>query len=149
MPKVTHSKFLNYQQVFYNTVVNADMIIELGIESSTAPSGDFLKDFTGSNTRSITWYQFHSLYKADIVKFERTKYGITTDEEGLIYLSPLQIIPVFNDFRVDKFVTHIRKPSGKTIPTEFLINKITYLEPLYDSCIAIELSIIDTIRGVI
>lgn len=142
MPKVTYAKFFNYQGAFYHEVANADMQIEIGIESSSAPSGDFLKDFTGSNNRTITWTTFNALYQSDVRSFDRSKVGIPSDEEGIVYLSPLQLIPIYGTFEIDKLATHVRK-SGK----EFILHRVTYLEPLYGSCLAIELMMTDIIRG--
>ena len=146
--RVTQPLFLRYQEIFYNQVVNADMTIELGIEEVPTPSGDFLTDFTGSNARTITWHPFTALFSTNIEQLERGKFGLALHETGSIYMSPLQLVPVFGSFRVDLFATHIRRLGGDpSSPTDMIIDRVTYLEQLYGSCIAIQLDAKETIRG--
>lgn len=148
MALVGSSKFFNYQGIFYNKVQASEMIIELGIEVAAAPSGNFLRDFGGVNPRSVaTWHKFPALYEANFDDFNRDeKVGLTEQESGTIYLSPLQLIPVFNSFIIDRKATVIRKWNG-TAYHEFIISNVKYLEPLYDSCLAVEINLKEAIRG--
>ena len=134
--------FLKYQAIFYQYVDAGDLIIELGKNSSTAPGDDFLENFQGSNLRNPTdWYRFPTLYNTQIDADLRDKIGISSIQSGTIYLSPLQLIPVFGTFEIDKLITVIKK-SGHN----FSIDRIEYLEPLYDSCVAIEINLKDAIN---
>jgi ABC-type proline/glycine betaine transport system ATPase subunit len=143
MGLVTNSRFIKYQNIFFNHVQLSDMIIELGIEELVnAPSNDFLTNFTGSNQRSITWYSLPALYETNIENFSREKYGLTEIQSGAIYISPLQLIPLFGTHIIDRNKTLVRK-SGH----EFILDRVQYLEPLYGSCIAIELMLKDKLRG--
>lgn len=146
--RVTQPLFLRYQEIFYNQVVNADMTIELGIEEVPTPSGDFLTDFTGSNDRTITWHPFTALFDTNIEVMERGKFGLGANESGTIFLSPLQLVPVFGTFKINLFATHVRMLGGDpSSPTDRLITRVSYLEQLYGSCIAVQLDTKEAIRG--
>lgn len=142
--KVTEAKFLKYQAIFNQHVEESDMILEVGFNKIPNQSGDFLRDFTGSNAREETvWHSFHALYETNIATYIRDKVGMTAaHESGAIYLSPLQLIPIFGSFVIDKKTTIFRK-SGHL----FLPDSIQYLEPLYDTCIAVEIRLREYILG--
>lgn len=142
MPILSHSRFLRYQGIFYRNVVNADMVIELGVTTAVQPTGDFLTDFTGSSNRDITWFKFPALYSTSINTAIREITGISETEQGQIFLSPLQLIPVLGYYKLDKLKVRIKKSEHL-----FLVEKITYLEPLYNSCIALQLDLRDAIKG--
>lgn len=140
---ITLARFNKYQGIFHQHVEGSDMILEVGINAAVAPSGDFLTDFTGSNTRTPTvWYPFHALYDTNIDPYTRDRTGLSQTESGAIYLSPLQLIPVFGTFILDRKKTVFRK-SGHL----FLPESIKYLEPLYGSCIAVEINLKEAIQG--
>ena len=141
MALLTNARFLRYQDTFYRTVAQCDKTIEIGIES-VSPTGDFLEGFVGAGTRTITWHTFPALYQTDIDSYSRDRFGLSSTESGLIYLSPKQLIPVFGTYRIDRLATHVRKSDH-----EFILDKVNYLEPLYESCVAIELTLKDIVRG--
>lgn len=149
MPALTHSKFLNYQSVFYRNVIVSPMIVSLGIQTPVASTGDFLTDFTKSNSPSLgyptTWYDFPVLYNRDLSMHLRTTVGYTNDEDDIIYLSPIQVEDVFGSF--DYLKKNEKLIIAKLEGNETMAQLVTHMEPLFGSCIAIEIKLNDSLRG--
>ena len=121
----------------------SDKQIELGITSVTSNSTDFLTNFSGSNPRGETsWTYFNCLFENSAESFTFENSGVSATFDGIIYLSPEQLIPIYGTFRIDKLVTLVRLNN-----VVFQMESIRYLEELYDDCIAVELKLTDAIRG--
>lgn len=106
-----------------------------------APDSD-LSAFTGDREVTQKTYEFTALYNREIQIRERQKYGLTDEVNGIIFLSPLELIPKRGSFQVDTKLTKIFF-AGK----EQIIERVDYLEPLYNSCIAVQIFVKDTING--
>lgn len=107
--------------------------------------GDFSMDaFVGDSPRRSQLYEFRALYEKDIPNRTREKYGLPKEVNGIIYLSPKQLIPKFGDYHIDwnKVKIHFE---GRTQ----VIDKIIYLEEFqeYGGCVGIQLFIKDALRG--
>jgi hypothetical protein len=121
----------------------SDKQIELGVTSVATISTDFLTDFSGSNPRGeTTWTSFNCLFENSAESFTFDNAGLSATFDGIIYLSPEQLIPIYNTFRINKLVTLVRLNG-----VVFQLESIRYLEELYDDCIAVELKLTDALRG--
>ena len=150
MPTLTQSKFLNYQNVFYRNVIASPMIVSIGIQVPTPSAGNFLADFTKANSPITgydipTWYDFPTLYNRDLPVHLREKTGYTNDEDDIIYLSPLQVQDVFGSF--DYLKINEKLIVAKLDGNETMAQLVTHLEPLFGTCIAIEIKLKDFVRG--
>lgn len=144
---ITKGKFLQYQEMFYKKVSQTPYKIKLEVVMVMPPEtpGDFSMDaFVGDSPRRSQLYEFRALYEKDIPNRTREKYGLPKEVNGIIYLSPKQLIPKFGDYHIDwnKVKIHFE---GRTQ----VIDKIIYLEEFqeYGGCVGIQLFIKDALRG--
>lgn len=98
--------------------------------------------FVGDSTRSSKMYEFNALYEAEISDRMREKYGLPQEVNGIVYLSPKQLMQKLGYYRLDwnKTKVHFR---GRVQ----VISKIVYLEELYDSCVAVQIFVKDALKG--
>lgn len=141
---VTHSHFRRYQEVFYRKLLSVPFKIQLEIITvSKDPTEDFsITNFVGNNNRYSTFHEFNALYEREIPPRTREKYGIPEEVNGVVYLSPLQLTPIFGTHLISMYKTKVHFAGRVQV-----IQKIEYLEPLYDSCIGIQLFIQDSLKG--
>lgn len=140
---LTKAKFKHYQQIFHKKVMGTPFNIELEIFSVSAGSGEFsLDSFVGDSTRTSVRHTFNALYEREIPLRMREKYGLPKEVNGIIYLSPLQLVQKVGTFELDwnKTVVHF---TGRTQ----VIQKIEYLEPLYKDCVGVQIFLKDTQKG--
>lgn len=148
MTTLTYSKFFNYQNIFYREVLASPMVIEVGVQTPDASTGDFLTDFQKANAPIsgyvTTWYSFPAFYDKEGDTYSRERFGLSETATGSIFLSPLQLIPIFGNFRVfDDGKAVVIKMDGR----QYLVDKLSYREPLFSSCIALEFTLRDEING--
>jgi len=148
MSTLTQGQFTNYQNIFYRYAIASPMTISLGIQTPTPSTGNFLEDFAGANNSDTdgyptTWYDFPALYQRDLDTFSRERYGLVENQSGVIYLSPIQIQDVFGSFNALDERLVVIKLDGHI----FMLDKLEYMEPLFGSCVAIEFTLKDAVRG--
>lgn len=100
--------------------------------------------FVGDSPRTSTTHEFRALYEKDIPNRTREKYGLSKEVNGIIYLSPKQLVPVYGDYHVNWNRTKVHF-EGRTQ----VVDKVIYLEEFkeYGSCIGIQIFVKDALRG--
>ena len=141
---ISTAKFRHYQEVFYKKICKVPFTVDIEIFSVTSsPVGEFsVEAFVGDSVRTSKTYSFRALYEREIPARVREKYGLPKEVNGIIYLSPIALVQQLGDFRLDwnKTVIHFAGRSQ-------VIQKIEYLEPLYNSCIGVQIFLKDTQKG--
>lgn len=144
---VTKTKFLNYQNTFYRKLQATPYKIQLEIVTiqKVEPTEEFSMDaFVGDSPRTSEFFEFRALYEKEIPNRTREKYGLPKEVNGIVYLSPKQLVPKFGDYRLDWNKTKIHF-EGRTQ----VIDKIIYLEEFkeYGSCVGIQIFVKDDLKG--
>lgn len=144
---VTKAKFLQYQNIFYRKLLNTPYKIQLEVVTiqNAEPTEEFSMDaFVGDSPRTSKFYEFRALYEKEISNRTREKYGLPKEVNGVVYLSPKQLIPKLGDYHLDWNRTKIHF-EGRTQ----VIDKIVYLEEFkeYGSCIGIQIFVKDDLKG--
>jgi len=144
---VTKAKFLSYQNSFYKHVIATPYKVQLEITTvkNPTPSDEFSMDaFVGDSPRESKLYEFRALYEKEISDREREKYGLPKEVNGVVYLSPKQLVPKFGDYHLDWNRTKVHFEGRVQV-----INKVVYLEEFreYGSCVGIQIFVKDSLRG--
>lgn len=144
---VTRSQFLRYQNLFYKKLLKTPYQIELEVVTvqPIQPTEEFsFEAFVGDSPRSSTFHKFRALYEKEIPNRTREKYGLPKEVNGIVYLSPKQLVPEFGDYHLDWNKTKVHF-EGRTQ----VIEKIVYLEELtdYKSCIGVQIFVKDDLKG--
>lgn len=144
---VSKAKFLNYQNLFYQKIQQTPYKIKLevvSVKEQTYPEEFSMDAFVGDSPRESKFYEFRCLYEKEISDRTREKYGLPKEVNGVVYLSPKQLKPVFGDFHLDWNKTKIHFEGSVQV-----INKVVYLEEFkeYGSCVGIQIFIKDSLRG--
>lgn len=144
---VSKAKFLNYQNLFYQKIQQTPYKIKLevvSVKEQTYPEEFSMDAFVGDSPRESKFYEFRCLYEKEISDRTREKYGLPKEVNGVVYLSPKQLKPIFGDFHLDWNKTKIHFEGSVQV-----INKVVYLEEFkeYGSCVGIQIFIKDSLRG--
>lgn len=144
---VTKTKFLQYQNLFYRKLLNTPYKIKLEVVSvqKVKPTEEFSMDaFVGDSPRTSKFYDFRALYEKEIPNRVREKYGLANTVNGIIYLSPKQLIPIFGDYHLSMNRTKVHFEGRIQV-----IDKIVYLEEFkeYGSCVGIQIFVKDDLKG--
>lgn len=144
---VTKNRFLQYQNMFYKKLLSTPYKIQLEVVTiqKVEPTEEFSMDaFVGDSPRASKFYTFRSLYEKEISNRTREKYGLPQEVNGVVYLSPKQLIPKFGDYHLDWNRTKIHF-EGRTQ----VIDKIVYLEEFkeYGSCVGVQIFVKDDLKG--
>ena len=142
---ISKGKFLQYQRMFHQKIVNTPHTIGLEVVSLVrVPSeGEFSLDaFVGDSSRTPVIYSLQALYVRDIPMKAREKYGLPIEVNGMIFLSEIQLTNTVGSFRLDWNKVKIHFQGGVQV-----VQKVEYLEPLYDSCIGVQLFLKDVLKG--
>lgn len=137
---LTSDRFMNYRQVFYEKVIKSPISVELLVVTSTT-SGT-IKDFLGANTQNLTANVLPCLFEYNKDSTERDKIGLSDTGSASIYLSPLQLEPLYGDYKFD-----FRNIKVVLLGHLYIVEKIDYLHNIFDSCIAVEFTCKEDIRG--
>ena len=144
---VTKAGFLRYQELFYKKLLQTPYKIQLEVVT-IQPRGvteEFSMDaFVGDSPRVSKFYEFRALYEKEIPNRTREKYGLPKEVNGVIYLSPKQLIPKFGDYHIDWNRTKVHFEGRVQV-----IDKIIYLEEFkeYGGCVGIQLFVKDALKG--
>lgn len=142
---VNKTKFLQYQTLFYRKLLATPYKVKLEVITvqSTKPSEEFSMDaFVGDSPRTSTFYEFQALYEKEISNRTREKYGLPMEVNGVVYLSPKQLVPKLGDYHLNWNKTKVHF-EGRTQ----VIDRVIYLEELYGSCVGIQIFVKDDLKG--
>nr|UVY51561.1 MAG: hypothetical protein [Bacteriophage sp.]UWD69263.1 MAG: hypothetical protein [Bacteriophage sp.]UWD76893.1 MAG: hypothetical protein [Bacteriophage sp.] len=107
------------------------------------PTEEFSMDaFVGDSPRTSEFYEFQALYEKEIPNRTREKYGLPKEVNGIVYLSPKQLVPKLGDYHLNWNKTKIHFEGHVQV-----IDKIIYLEELYGSCIGLQIFVKDDLKG--
>jgi hypothetical protein len=101
-----------------------------------------MAEFVGERPRETKLYNFPALYEREIPIRVREKYGLPKEVNGVVYLSPISLKQKLGVEVLDWDKTKVHF-AGKIQ----VIQKIEYLEPLYNSCIGVQLFVKDDLKG--
>lgn len=142
---ISKSQFVMYQETFYKKLLQTPHKIKLEvIETRVKPNdGEFSIDsFVGDSIRESKFYEFQALYEKDIPNRVREKYGLADTVNGVIYLSPKQLKP-----KLGTHVLNMNRTKVHFCGRVQVIDKIIYLEEMYDSCIGVQIFVKDDLQG--
>lgn len=144
---VPKNKFLQYQNIFYKKLLRTPYKVQLEVVTVKRydPAGEFsMEAFVGDSPRESKFYEFRALYEKEISDRTREKYGLPKEVNGIVYLSPKQLVPKFGDYHIDWNKTKVHF-EGRTQ----VINKVVYLEEFkeYGSCVGVQLFVKDDLKG--
>lgn len=142
---VDKARFLSYQNLFYRSLQQTPYKIQLEVVTvqRVEPTEDFSFDaFVGDSPRESTFYSFQALYEKEIPNRTREKYGLPKEVNGVVYLSPLQLVPKLGDYHLNWNKTKVHFEGRVQV-----IDKIVYLEELYGSCVGLQIFIKDDLKG--
>ena len=142
---VDKARFLSNQNLFYRKLQQTPYKIQLEVVTvqKVEPTEDFSFDaFVGDSPRESTFYSFQALYEKEIPNRTREKYGLPKEVNGVVYLSPLQLVPKLGDYHLNWNKTKVHFEGRVQV-----IDKIVYLEELYGSCVGLQIFIKDDLKG--
>lgn len=142
---ISRTRFFQYQSMFYKKLLNTPYSIRLEVVSiqKIEPTEEFSMDaFVGDSPRTSTFYEFQALYEKEIPNRTREKYGLPKEVNGVVYLSPKQLVPKLGDYHLNWNKTKIHFEGHVQV-----IDKIIYLEELYGSCIGLQIFVKDDLKG--
>lgn len=144
---IPRNKFLQYQDIFYRKIMQVPYKIQL--ELVTVQEAELTEEFSmdafvGDSPRTSKFYEFRALYEKEVSNRMRDKYGLSKEVNGVVYLSPKQLVPKMGGYHLDWNRTKIHF-EGRTQ----VIDKVVYLEDFkeYGSCIGVQIFIKDDLRG--
>ena len=136
-------QFFQYQNMFYHKLQQTPHTIQLEIVEVRKSSGEFnMDEFVGDSHRESKVYTFNALYEKEISGRTREKYGLPKEVNGVIYLSPKQLVPILGDFHLNWNRTKVHFNGHVQV-----IDRIVYLEEMYGSCIGVQIFIKDSLKG--
>lgn len=142
---VTRNQFLYYQNTFYKKLLATPYRIKLEIVTiqKVEPTEEFsLEAFVGDSPRTSEFYEFQALYEKEIPNRTREKYGLPKEVNGVVYLSPKQLVPALGYYHLDWNKTKVHFEGRIQV-----IDKIIYLEELYGSCVGVQIFVKDDLKG--
>lgn len=142
---VTKTKFLNYQNTFYRKLLATPYKIQLEIVTvqPVELTEEFsMEAFVGDSPRTSEFFEFRALYEKEIPNRTREKYGLPKEVNGVIYLSPKQLVPALGYYHLDWNKTKVHFEGRIQV-----IDKIIYLEELYGSCVGVQIFVKDDLKG--
>ena len=144
---VSKGAFYKYQNIFYKKLLATPYRIQLEVVTvqRPEPSEEFsMEAFVGDSPRTSKFYDFRCLYEKDISEWTREKYGLPNTVNGVIYLSPKQLVPKLGDYHIDMNRTKVHFEGSTQV-----IVKVVYLEEFkeYGSCIGVQIFLKDDLKG--
>lgn len=144
---ITKPKFLSDQSAFLRHIKATPYKVKLETVSPlptpiSGNEGFDIAAFVGDSNRESVLNEFQVLYEKEISQRTREKYGLPKEVNGIIYLSPRQLVPVYGDYHIDwnKTIVHFE---GATQ----VIDRVIYLEELYGSCVGVQVFLKDSLKG--
>lgn len=134
--KITQARLIKYRDTFQREVSKQDISVELTLTTTTT-DGAFT-DFTGDSTRNPNTYLVPCLYKRQFSTHERTKYGLSDDVTGVIYMAPKDLEKIVGKWRFSKQEVKVNLHD-----IDYLVESVVYNAPHFDTCISVEMRLKD------
>ncbi len=134
-------QFRHFQSEFLRKVIASPY--QVVFKEYSVLSGTVMETFFGDSDRVIKReLALPCLYEKFVNNREREKVGLPTTVDGVIYFSPLQLVPLFDTFKlnINSFVFEFQ---GRTQ----VVENVTYMEEIFNSCIAVRFGIRDNLKG--
>lgn len=131
--------------MFYRKLQATPYRVKLEVITVAPPrrTDEFSMDaFVGDSKRTSEFYEFNALYEKEIPNRTREKYGLPKEVNGVVYLSPKQLTPIFGDYHLNWNRTKVHFEGRVQV-----IDKVVYLDELYGSCVGVQIFIKDDLRG--
>lgn len=115
------------------------------ILTQTVPieNNDPYLSFVGDNKRAENKFTIKALYKTELTEWDRTKYGMNKQITGALYIPPAILEQVFGTYKIDWNKIKVQQQGQYENEVPIVINKVSYQEPLYGTCIAVILHLLD------
>lgn len=144
---VSKGQFLRYQNTFYDKLKKTPYYIELEIyeviKKNTNNDAFDLENFVGDSERVVKkTVKFNALFEREISDRMREKFGLPTEVNGVVYLSPIQLKQKLGTDRLSWQKTKV-KFSGRT----HVIDRIYYLEEMYNSYVGAQIFVKDDLKS--
>lgn len=140
MALISQSQFKHYQALFHSKVIACPYTVVVNVLTVTDVPGS-LASFVGTQATTDNKKTLPCLYEKIVNPRQREKYGLPDTVDGVIFLSPQQLIEAFGTFQLDKNKTQLEFEFRKQV-----IDNIVYLESMYNSCISVQLNIKDALK---
>lgn len=137
---ITPTKFLRYQEAFHKEASSSPLKCTLIITGKT--STDAFSDFVGDNTRTEEIHDIPILWERSLESINRSKYGIEQGRDSTMFISPKTLERHLGTFRIDARTTKVR-----FLGRDWIVDKVDFLSPLYNSCIAVEIHLQSATKG--
>lgn len=139
---INKTLFESYQKTFFNKCKNSPYTVTLVTYKAEIVEGT-IEAFVGDSERVIDkTFELPCLYEKIVHPRQREKYGLPETVDGTIYLSPLQLVPLIGVHTLDKNLTKVIFHNRDQV-----INTINYLEEMFDTCVALQIALVDSLKG--
>lgn len=144
---ISKAKFQSFQNLFHKKILQTPYKITLEVVSVRVeedPEEFSMEAFVGDTPRESRFYALRCLYEKEVSERTREKYGLPREVNGVIYLSPKQLVPLFGDYHIDWNKTKVHFEGSVQV-----IIRVVYLEEFreYGSCVGIQIFIKDSLKG--
>lgn len=132
---LTPTRLAHFREVFFRKVSASPYSATL-LFTTVGVAASALDAFVGSSPRTVTEISLPALYVKNVSPTERTKYGLSDNVTGILYLSPNHLLQLRGTFRVDhrmvqvNFFDHLDN-----------VESVSYDEDLFDTCVAVVLGL--------
>lgn len=139
---LTPTRLVHFREAFYRKV-NASPYSATLLLTTVEVAATALDAFVRSSPRTVREVVLPALYVKNVSSAERTKYGMSDNVTGMLYLSPNHLIQATGTFRVNqrttqvKFFAHLEN-----------VESVSYDEDLFDTCVAVVLGLRSGVAGV-
>lgn len=141
---LSHTTFVQVQAQFHRIVQSSPLCANLVIVESTPEAGSY-DTLMGNSTRSITKeVPLKVLFNRNVDDNTRTKFGLSEDVSGVLYVSPIDLIIATGSWKLDG-----RKLKVQFLEETYLVKRVHYISnvPKFSSCLAVEIRLYDDIHG--
>jgi len=139
--RLTRKAFYNYKDAFTKKV-NASPVLASLIITKVSQEPGTIEQFLGEQSRQSTTFTFPCLYSYTLDPFEREPIGLSKTGNAMVYLPPDFLLKHFSDY-------HLERTKVKVVlfNKTYIVSNIDYLYEIFDSCIAIQFTCKEEIRG--
>lgn len=138
---LTRTRLAHFQGAFFREVSKSPYKATL-IVTTVGVANSALEAFVGSSPRTSTRHEIPCLYQKNVQATERKKYGFSDDVTGIVYASPLSLVPLLGTYKIDALKTQVEF-FGHTDNIE----SVSYDEELYDTCVAVVIGLRSAATG--
>ena len=146
MLKITHTKFIEFQRKFFQTVKGLPVMCTFH-EIHNDPNGSGFDALMKTSPKlPETTFKLQALYKKDFTPYDRVRYGLRENVSGIIWFSPLELKRRAGIVTLKEQNYKVHFDDIHDSDQTYQIDCIKYLEPMYNTCIAIEIHLVDNRR---